>query len=335
MFEGVKLMKNVGELILSMVAVASFGLTAHAECVLSNEIAEVAFGYPTKWALIHDRVRQAVVEKCGLSHRSFVKGEISDMALDGVSLYVARCDDSALAETDCAAISRFKLRGGKIMTEQESGWRGRSVSRMIEFFEENVPELAVKCEPGREFVRQVDADNREARKEFRSIMFAGGPDELRGISCHDAYGPRGEPYQSDPKWQNWDLNCARLKHWGFNLLTVNVCHAGCGYYSSLVVPKSKLVDRKGDALNMLLSACRKHGLRFVAWRVCLRRINGESSDAFDRWIEQGRGQCNIDGRLSVSLLCPNDPRNRKYEVDACVELARKGVDAVALDYIPI
>lgn len=313
--------------------VAPLAVTARAECVTSNGVAEVAFGYPTKWALTHDPVRQAVVEICGLSHRQLFKGEITDAALDGVSLYVERCEESKLTEGDRAAIARFRSRGGKVMSQQASVWWGRSVDGMIGFLERNVPQLAAKCDSGRAFVRQVEDDNREARKEFKSVMFAGGPDEIRGISCHDAYGPRGKPYGNDPRWQNWDLNCARLKRWGFNLLAVNVCHAGCGYYNSAVVPVSAQVERKGDALNMLLAACRRHGLRFVAWRVCLRRSAGETSAAFDRWIEDGRGQRDIDGRPSVKLLCPNAPRNRKYEVDACVELARKGVDSVSLDYI--
>jgi len=114
---------------------------------------------------------------------------------------------------------------------------------------------------------------------------------------------------------------------------VNVCNAALAQYDSEVVSVDPIVPRRGDAVQSLLAACRKHDMRFVAWRVCFRRLGWTTSPAFDLRIDAGRGQRSFAGKPSYKMLCPNDPANPKYEVDVCVELARKGVWAVSLDYI--
>ena len=316
--------------IMALIGVVIVSRVAMGELVSTNEHADVAFGYSSNWNRTHDLVRQAVIGHCGLSYKRLVKDEINDDTLKGVSLYVERCDLSNLSTVAQTALMRFKAEGGKVFPLAADG--GRDVGMMLRYLESNFPQFKEKLKRGHDFIAAVDADNREARKEFKSVMLAGGPDEIRGISCHSAYGPRGEPYGHDPKWQDWDLNCARLKNWGFNMLNVNVCHAGCAFYHSSVVPESMEVSRRGDALQKLLAACRKHGLKFSAWRVCLRR-HRESSREFDKWILNGRGAVDVKGRMSPSILCPNDPKNRQYEIDAFVELAQKGVWGVSLDYI--
>jgi uncharacterized lipoprotein YddW (UPF0748 family) len=50
-----------------------------------------------------------------------------------------------------------------------------------------------------------------------------------------------------------------------------------------------------------------------------------------RMAAEGRTQVRIDGK--DGWLCPSDPRNIKYEIDAMVELAHKGVDGIHFDFI--
>lgn len=295
--------------------------------------ADVVLGYASKWWSEQDDLRPAVFSRCGVSSRKVWKGGIDDAALDGAALFISTCAPSKLATNDLAAIRRFKEKGGKVVANEKHKDLARNIQFTLNYLERNFPSLRGKCAAGHAFLAQVEADNLEARKSFKSVMLEGGPDELRGISCHDPYGPRGEPYGHDPEWHDWDRNCARLKEWGFNALCVNVCDAACAYYQSDVVPTHASVAQRGDALESLKAACRKHGMKFIAWRVCFRRSGWNSSPAFDAWIGAGRGQRDIDGKDTIDMLCPNDSANRRYEVDAFVELARKGVWAVSLDYI--
>jgi uncharacterized lipoprotein YddW (UPF0748 family) len=54
---------------------------------------------------------------------------------------------------------------------------------------------------------------------------------------------------------------------------------------------------------------------------------------FEKWIADGRGAVSSDGKRSGELLCPVRPENRELEINALVELAKRGPWAVSLDYI--
>ena len=170
-----------------------------------------------------------------------------------------------------------------------------------------------------------------AAREFPAFMRAGGDGEYRDIACHTAYGP--EYMDGDPRWEDWDANCATLKSLGFNALCVNVARGGIAFYDSRVLPVAPEVAAKGDSVDLISKACRKHGMRFVAWKVCLHSRRGMMTPQFEKWIADGRGVVNFDGTRDVTTLCPTRPENRALEIDAIVELAKRRPWAVSLDYI--
>ena len=161
--------------------------------------------------------------------------------------------------------------------------------------------------------------------------------ERRIISCHRAWG-----CDSDPGGRSWDEQIAMLKQAGFTDIKPNLAWAGRTYYKSGVYPADPVVAKFGDQLELCKAACRKHGMRLIAWKCCWNLGSKTGRLAPDpayraRMVREGRLQVDATdlktGVPHLNVLCPNHPVNIREETASLVELAKKGVDGVQLDYI--
>ena len=163
------------------------------------------------------------------------------------------------------------------------------------------------------------------------------PGERRLVSCHRAWGKEWAPCKS-----SWDEQIATLKRAGFTDMKLNVAVAGKAYYKSDVYPEDPIVAKYGDQLELCKAACRKHGLKFHAWKCCWNLGPDKGPRAFDpayraRMAREGRLALDASdlktGAPHLNVLCPNHPDNIREETEAMVELAKKGVDGIMFDYV--
>jgi len=171
------------------------------------------------------------------------------------------------------------------------------------------------------------AERREAvRRELESDSVlrepAGPAWEFRAFWCHNPWGLKG---------RTWDETAAFLKGSGFNAVVVNLAWGGSAAYPSDVLPLA-WTARKDDPFAACRSACLRHGVAMHVWKVCFG-LDWDVPKAFvERMRAEGRLQRTADGR-EVRWLCPSHPANRRLEVEAMAELAKKGPDGIHFDYI--
>ena len=150
-----------------------------------------------------------------------------------------------------------------------------------------------------------------------------GPDwEFRAFWCHNPFGLRGK---------SWDETIALLKRCGFNAIFVNMAWGGSAAYESDVLPRAWSA-RARDSLAECRAACLRHGVSLHVWKVCFGLDWDVPKSFIEKMRAAGRLQQTFDGR-EVRWLCPSRPANRLLEVEAMVELAKKGVDGIHFDYI--
>ena len=270
------------------------------------------------------------LEECGLSTLLINTSELDDRVLASVKLLVPVGGKTPCPPSANDAIARFKARGGTVLPIQER-LAAATHQKLLELLVKRLPDM--KDAFARKLVelevqRKRDA---EAAAGFPAFMRAGGEDEMRGVSCHTAYGP--ELVGNDPKWENWDRSCRLLKAAGFNAVNVNVARGGIAFYESKVLPMSPEVATKGDSVELIKKACDKYGMKFIAWKVCFRSRVGMKTPAFERWIAEGRGAVSYGGERNDEWLCPVRPENRALEIESLVELAKRRPWAISLDYI--
>ena len=306
-------------------------------------------GNPPKWSVSDFRPRNEPYEVVVITANRCVHGvsrQLSSVGLHPLLLGADEVDDAILApaqmivpiggktpypEVAQRAIAAFKARGGGVFTLEDRLTAKKHPERLPELVERRQPSLAAVLAADRPRRERIAAENARAAAEFPAFMRAGGEDEIRAVDCHIAYGPERVVHPED--WEDWNANCAYLKGLGFNALCVNVCRGGIAFYRSDVLPEAPEVATKGDSVDLIRKACGRHGLKFIAWKVCFRSREGMKTPAFEKWIAEGRSATTIDGKADDEWLCPVDPRNRRLEVEAFVELAKRRPWAVSLDYI--
>ncbi|MBQ9741276.1 MAG: hypothetical protein IJV91_10110 [Kiritimatiellae bacterium] len=205
------------------------------------------------------------LEACGMIPLFLDVKELDAGMLDGVALVVPIGNMRKFPKKAMEIINRFKSCGGVLLSSKER-LAATTHRQLLQLLAKRLPEL------GEEFARKLAEDEAQRKKDaeaavrFPAFMLEGGEDEIRGIDCHVAYGP--ERVGNDPKWENWDENCRMLKAAGFNALNVNVARGGIAFYESKVLPMSPEVKTKGDSIELIKKACEKHGMKFIAWKVC-------------------------------------------------------------------
>jgi uncharacterized lipoprotein YddW (UPF0748 family) len=149
--------------------------------------------------------------------------------------------------------------------------------------------------------------------------------EHRGIWCHSAFGLPG---------RTWDQTIKGLADCGFTAVLPNMLWGGVAYYESDVLPVAPEVSQQGDQIAQCLAACRKYGVQCHVWKVNFNMASRTPKDFAQRMKAEGRTQVRPNGAGNDQWLCPSHPDNRKLEIDAMVEVARKyDVDGVHFDYI--
>lgn len=149
--------------------------------------------------------------------------------------------------------------------------------------------------------------------------------EFRAFWCHSAWGLGGE--------HDWDSSIKFLKDNGFNAIFANLCWGGSAFYRSDVLETVPAVNKRGDAFDMCREACRRHSVEFHVWRVCWNMGNAASTAYRQKMVQEGRVQRTFAGEVKDSWFCPSHPLNRRQEIAAMLELAKKGVDGIHFDYI--
>ena len=238
---------------------------------------------------------------------------------------------------DMKVLARWADRNGKSLGHpaivQTS--RGIAVSHSILETDPFGPSAELVCsllgelDPGLGRMLAARRPEREAAKAARDAALAAEPGksgEFRAISMHTAFGLGGD-------W-NWEDTVRFVKENGFTCVKPNFAWAGGAYYDSKVLPVLASVKERGDMLEDCLKACRHHGIDCYAWKVCWKIPEAHTPKDFrKRMISEGRVQKSYSGKVFDAWLCPTHPANQALEIEAFVELARRGVDGLSLDYI--
>ena len=272
----------------------------------------------------------ARLKDCGLSSLLVWATELDDRVLASAKLLVPIWGKKPYPDSAQKAMERFTARGGRVLSAKDR-LAAKTREKLLQLLSAQCPDLKDVFDrklAELEVQRKRDA---EAASRFPAFMRAGGDEEIRGVSCHTAYGP--ELVGNDPKWENWDRNCRLLKAAGFNAVNVNVARGGIAFYESKVLPMSPEVKTKGDSVELIKKACDKYGMKFIAWKVCFRSRVGMKTPAFEKWIVEGRGVVSAEGVRDGEWLCPTRPENRALEIESLVELAKRRPWAISLDYI--
>ena len=244
----------------------------------------------------------------------FIVAEVSDEAIDDETLRsvpaVVLPYNPQLPDGASAALDRYAGCGGLVIR----GTKG-VVGKLLE----ERPELTTGLQE-----RKQELDRRKRVEKEWVASRSGKFGERRAFWCHSAYGMQD---------CDWSTSVAKMRALGFNILFANVCWAGTAYYASEVLPVAAEVADRGDALEECLSACRRHGVECHAWKVCWN-LGTRATDEFrKRLSDEGRMQMNFAGRENPIWMCPNHKANHELEVASIVEVAKKGVAGVHLDYI--
>jgi uncharacterized lipoprotein YddW (UPF0748 family) len=200
------------------------------------------------------------------------------------------------------------------------GTDGESAALMCSIVCDMAPSLKAKIE-----AREAEAAKRA--EEDRAWLAAQSPKagEHRAFWCHSAYGLGGG--------RTWDESVRILKDNGFNVIIPNLAWGGTAFYRSAVLPVASDVAAQGDALDQCLAACRRHGVQCHVWKVCWNMGNCVDPVFAAKMTATNRTQVAYGGAAKSGWLCPSHPDNQKQEIEAMVELAKKGVDGVHFDYI--
>ena len=172
-----------------------------------------------------------------------------------------------------------------------------------------------------------EAAKAKQRADDRAWLEAQKPKagEHRAFWCHSAWGLGGG--------RTWDESVRILKENGFNALLPNLAWGGAAFYRSKVLPAAAEVATQGDALEQCLAACRKYGVACHVWKVCWNMGSCVDPVFSAKMAATNRTQVAYGGVSKPGWLCPSHPDNQKMEIEAMVELAKKGVDGIHFDYI--
>jgi len=149
--------------------------------------------------------------------------------------------------------------------------------------------------------------------------------EHRAFWCHRASGVSG---------MTWDEAIAHLAANGFTAILPNMLWGGSAFYNSDVLPWARGAEDDGDQIAACLAACKKYGIECHVWKVNWNMGWSAPKDFAAKMKAGRRTQVRFDGKREDRWLCPSHPANRKQEIEAMVEVARKyDVHGVHFDYI--
>ena len=131
---------------------------------------------------------------------------------------------------------------------------------------------------------------------------------------------------------NWDETCAVLARNGFTAVFPNVQKPASAMYRNRLIPENSLVAQVGDQLTAAVEAGQRRHIDVHAW-VILWNVEGEPESQLAAWRKAGRLQVSASG-APLDWLCPSNPENRAYELNAIRDVAtRYGVAGIHLDFV--
>lgn len=205
-----------------------------------------------------------------------------------------------------------------------SGWRGKNRNTVMGLANLSYTDAVAK----KLTKEEIAARDSKTRDWVKTLAPKKGEDRI--YCCHSSFGMGGD------RTRDWDLAIRTIRELGMNGICVNLAWAGCAYYRSDVLPVSPELEKygEGDQLEECLAACRKYGVKLHAWKMCWltggKRTDGTVAEAARK---AGKVQVTGNGRTKPDALCPSDPEILDREVEAFVELAKKGVDGVMFDHV--
>jgi len=136
---------------------------------------------------------------------------------------------------------------------------------------------------------------------------------------------------------DWDAFFVGMRRAHLNALLPNVCTGGYAHYASNVLPLSATAGERGDQMEAMLAAARRHGVEVHLWRVNFNLMRPGRA-AMDRLIAENRVCLDSQGRVvggpDSGTLCPSNPQNQQIEIEAMLEMAGKfHPDGIHFDYI--
>ncbi len=200
----------------------------------------------------------------------------------------------------------------------------REIARLLE------SAAAIHAELPRLFQKKKYAETVEKERELRrTLSYALSTaqpsriNEIRAVWEHTGLGLHPG---------NWEATCRTLAQHGFNVVFPNVMRPGQGHYRSVVVPRSEQYHVYGDQIGQCLRAARKEGIDVHIWKLCWN-LDGAPESLIRRFRKEKRLQVTDTGK-TINWLCPSDPRNLAYELDAIKEVVRMyPIEGIHLDYI--
>ncbi len=180
----------------------------------------------------------------------------------------------------------------------------------------------------RQWAQAMDAVGAARDHALRAWCMAQQPQagEHRAFWCHSPLGVKD---------MTWEQAARKLADNGFTAVIPNMLWGGSAYYKSDVLPVRPEVAERGDQVALAAAACRKAGIACHVWKVNFNCGHKAPPEFLSKLRAEGRVQIDQAGKeIEGPWLCPSDPANRKLEIDAMVELARKyDIDGVHFDYI--
>lgn len=188
--------------------------------------------------------------------------------------------------------------------------------------------------------KRAEAKALFARKEYRDAMAAASEAKALATSAYARLFPSRKVelracWLGFPGRLDFEQVMKTLAANGFNAVFPLMCSAGIAYYDSAVLPQA---PDCGDKLAECVKWAKHYGIEVHVWRINWQ-LMGSAKATVDELKQQGR--CIVEfaaakaGRHeALSILCPTEPRNRKLELAAMVEVVTKyGVDGIHFDYM--
>ena len=256
---------------------------------------------------------------------------VEDFVAGGGKLFACHSTDPGIRKILGLDEKRYRTRNfhssSETPTEEKNGFYLPHVWRYApEDSSRQAYNLLLRINPDWKAVLDAARQDAERKAREEAAWIARQPSksgEWRAFWCHSARGLPGK---------SWEETIRFLKENGFNALLPNLAWGGTAFYRSKVLPVHPTVATEGDAFDDCLAACRKHGVECHVWKVCWRLGRSTDKETEARLRAEGRLQKTAAGKDS-GWLCPSRPENLALEIDAFMELAKKGPDGIHFDYI--
>lgn len=179
----------------------------------------------------------------------------------------------------------------------------------------------------------------ENKHHRQALEAAGAAGSLLKTAYACLFPSRGSELRacwlSYPTNLDWEEVMQQLAAARFNAVFPLMCSAGIAYYDSDILPRA---ETAGDQLALCCKWASEHDIEVHVWRINWQ-VHGASKDTVKSLQEQRR--CIVEFADAESrtmtpqrILCPTDPRNRKLEQDAMLEVVRKyPIHGIQYDYM--